>query len=89
MSKLRPNLPLTTEMFADWREHPVTEALLWVLSRRRQERKDKWEEGAVLELQKDGQMLLNAAAIGECQAYKFVEEMEFEQLKTEIANDGE
>lgn len=60
-----------------------------MLYRRRQERKDKWEEGAVLELSKDAQMLLNAAAIGECQAYKFIEELEFEQLKTEMSNDGE
>ncbi len=77
---------ITEEMFADWMEHPVTEALREVLGSLRQERKDKWEEGEVLELSKDTQMLLNAAAIGECNGYKFVQELTLERLKGEIEN---
>lgn len=48
-----------------------------MLERKRRVRKDQWEQGEVLELGKDQQMLLNAAAIGECQGLKFVQEMDW------------
>lgn len=65
-------------------EHPVTEAVRNVLAARRQERKDTWESGQILELSKDEQVLRNAAAVGECQAYKWLQEMTLEQLKGEM-----
>jgi hypothetical protein len=43
----------------------------------------------VLELAKDTQVLLNAAAIGECQGLKFVQELTLEQLKGEMEDDSE
>lgn len=61
-----------------------------MLAHRRQERKDRWEDGDVLEYGKDEQMLRNAAAIGESQGYKFVQEMTYERLTTELEElDGE
>lgn len=75
-------------MFSDWLLHPVTEALRQVLADKRQERKDKWEDGDVLELGKDQQMLLNAAAIGECNGFKYVQELTFETLQGDM-EDGE
>ena len=60
-----------------------------MLALKRQSRKDVWEEGEVLALGKEGQMLLNAAAIGECQGLKFVQELDFERLKGEIEDVGE
>lgn len=75
MNKSRP--AVTEEMFLDWADHPVTQVLRQVLERKRRVRKDQWEQGEVLELGKDQQMLLNAAAIGECQGLKFVQEMDW------------
>lgn len=62
----------------------MTRALLLVLASRRRQRKDEWERGEVLSLLKDQQMLLNAASIGECQAFKFVQELDLEKLNQEI-----
>lgn len=64
----------------------MTEALRDLLPKKRQELKDKWEDGDILALAKDEQMLRNAAAIGECHGYKFVEELDFEKLQMEIEN---
>lgn len=86
MSKSKQTLQ--EEMFSDWLLHPVTEALRQVLADKRQERKDKWEDGNVLELGKDQQMLLNAAAIGECNGFKYVQELTFETLQGDM-EDGE
>ena len=79
-----PKLNVTEEMFLSWLEDPVTEVIREALRRKRQELKDRWEDGIVLELSKDEQMLRNAAAIGQAQAYKFLQEMNFEQLKGEM-----
>ena len=79
--------PLTPEMFEDWLLHPVTQDLRRVLYLRRRQRQLEWEEGAVLDLGKDTQMLLNAAAIGECKAYRFIAELDFEQLYGELEDE--
>ena len=78
---------LTEEMFGDWLDHPVTQALRKALALKRQERKDKWEEGNPLTFTMDTQMVLNAAAIGESQAYKYVQEMDLETLKGALTDD--
>ena len=76
-------------MFLDWVEHPVTEALREALAGKRQERKNDWEDGNVLNYSKDEQMLRNAAAIGECNGYRFVQELTFEKLQEELEDDAE
>lgn len=78
---------LLREEFADWLAHPVTEAVLELLKRRREERRDQWESGQVLELAQDAQMLRNAAAIGECTAYRYLCDLTFEQLQGELSGE--
>lgn len=80
---------LTEELWADWLQHPVTEALRWALARRRQERKDDWEAGETVAFANPEHALRNAAAIGECQGYKFVQEITLETLKQEIEDASE
>ena len=76
---------MTEEMFADWLDHPVTVALQRVLlPHLRAERKDQWESGEILSLAKDEQMLRNAAALGECQGYKYIQELDFETMKGDL-----
>lgn len=69
---------------ADWLEHPVSQILREVLAGKRQARKDAWESGEVLQLGQDEQMLRNAAAIGECQGFKYVQELDFETLQGDM-----
>ena len=54
------------------------------LNSKRKQRRDTWEEGNKLELAKDTQAILNAAAIGECQAFKYIQEIDLDQLKGEL-----
>jgi hypothetical protein len=74
-------------MFLLWLEDPVTEVIRAALRRKRQELKDEWENGNVLALSQDEQMLRNAAAIGQAQAFRFLQEMTFEQLQGEMSDD--
>lgn len=58
-----------------------------VLERKRQELKDRWEDGVIIELSKDEQMLRNAAAIGQAGAYKFLAQLDYETFKGEVSDD--
>lgn len=78
---------LTEELFADWLQHPVTEAVRKALGKKRRENKDAWEEGNVMDLAKDTQMLRNAANIGLCQGYKYIQELTHEQLRGDLEDD--
>lgn len=78
---------LNQEIFADWLQHPVTEALRKVLQKWRNERKDAWERGDALAQGQAVYPLLNAAAVGECSAFKQVEELDLEKLKGELEDD--
>ena len=67
--------------------HPVTQVLREVLRSKRQQRKDAWESGDHLQLAKDVQMLQNAAALGECNGFRFVQEISYDQLLSEIEDE--
>lgn len=60
--------------------------VLEILAAKRQGRKDEWENGDILLFGKDEHMLRNAAAIGECNGFKFVMEMaqDLDKLKGEV-----
>lgn len=55
-----------------------------MLERKRQERKDEWEHGVLSDWSKDTHVLLNAAAIGECKGYAFVQELDFDTFIGEL-----
>ena len=78
---------LTEEIFADWLQHPVTEALRVVLVKWRAERKEAWEKGDALAQGLQVYPLLNAAAIGECTGFRLIQELDFETLKGELEDD--
>jgi hypothetical protein len=78
---------LTSEAFADWLQHPVTEAVKKVLERKRRELKDAWESDEIQALTSQDWLLRNAANIGESRAYKRLGEMDFEALKGELEDD--
>lgn len=63
------------EQWAAWLTLPATKALRQVAAARRQSLKDGWELGGVA-----ADPLLNAKAIGECQAYMMLEQMDYETV---------
>ena len=81
---------ITEEMFADWLDHPVTAVLQRrLLPHKRAERKNAWESGEILSLAKDEQMLRNAAALGECQGFRYVQELNYETMKGDLEDANE
>ena len=80
-------MEISREQFDNWLQDPVTQELRRVLGRRRQERKDSWEHGELSDWSKDTHILLNAAAIGECKGYAFVQELDFDTFIGELGDE--
>lgn len=74
-------------MFADWLQHPVTELVRKALDARRQGRKDDWETDNIPAATSDEWLLKNAANIGECKAYKFLCELDYDTLRGELEDE--
>lgn len=75
------NESLEERAFKEWLQHPVTIKLRKAAHERREVIKDQWEHGNISDWVKDIHVLLNAAAIGECRAYSWVENLEWDQLE--------
>lgn len=67
----------------------MTQGLRRVLAAKRQQRKDAWEMGVTTDYANPEHGLRNAAAIGECQGFRFVQELDLDQLKRELEDAGE
>jgi hypothetical protein len=76
---------LTPEMFADWLEHPVTQALRGqVLPAKRTELHIRWENGDYTAESNEGTMQLNAKAVAEAGVLRWFQELNFEQFIGEL-----
>lgn len=73
--------PITPELWQAWRQHPVTQMLLELLHRRQDELKEQWAAGLYTDQGQFGTAILNAKAIGNCEAYENVEKLEFEDFE--------
>ena len=58
-----------------------------LLEQRREDRRRSWEAGAISDWDAHTHAMLNAANIGECRAYAYVQELNFEQFDTEIEDE--
>lgn len=72
------------EEFLGWLDDPVTRLVRQLLQRKRQLLKDRWESGSLTDWEKNTHVILNAAAIGECKAYAWLTELEFDDLEGEM-----
>lgn len=72
-------LPLEQE-WQEWLEHPATRALHRTLRLWQEEFKDQWAGGAFTDLSQYGTAILNAKAIGGCEALERVLGLDFEQV---------
>jgi hypothetical protein len=74
---------LHEEEFQEWLQHPVTEALRAWARREKESFKEQWASGAFTDQGQFATAILNAKAIGNCEALERVANIEFDQLKEE------
>lgn len=75
--------------YLEWRQHPVTKAVFRLLWLREQGLKEQWASGAFTDQSQFGTAILNAKAIGNCEACASVRELDYVQLKGELEDDIE
>ncbi len=78
---------VTESEFKDWLVHPVTQEVMKILAARREQRRQDWEGGAYTDWTQEGMALTNVGNIGECKAYAFVMDLDYEAYLTEIDDD--
>lgn len=78
---------ITEQEFNEWREHPMTRALVEILHAKREELRQQWEAGSFTDYAKDGTVLVNVGNMGTCKGYAFVTDFTYETYITEI-DDG-
>lgn len=79
---------ITESEFDEWRGHPVTQALMELLEKKRNEMRHAWEGGSFTDYDDRAMALTNVGNIGTCKGYAFVQELDYETYLGEI-NDGE
>lgn len=79
---------ITEEEFLDWKQHPVTKAVMELLAAKREQMRQDWEGGSFTDYDKGAMALVNVGNIGTCRGYAFVQDLDYEQYLTEI-DDGE
>jgi hypothetical protein len=70
--------------FTEWKEHPVTKALLLALNAKREELRQQWEGGSFGDYSKDTTILLNVGNLGTCKGYAWVTDLTYEELIGEL-----
>ncbi len=78
---------MTEEEFLGWKSHPMTEELMKLLGRKREELRMKWEGGSFTDYEKDGTVLVNVGNLGTCKGYAFAMDLTYEQYVTEMTDD--
>jgi len=71
---------VTEQEFNDWLQHPVTLAIKEYLKREIEAKKEEWASGVFTDQSQYSTAILNAKAIGVCEALTRVGELEFSQL---------
>lgn len=79
-----PKAVPTAEEWKSWLDLPETLWLRAVMAQRRQLLKDQWEAGRFSDQSQFGHAILNAKAIGACEAFTLLEELDYDKLLTEL-----
>ena len=78
----------TKEEFDAWRSDPVTEFVVALLHKKREELRQAWEGGSFTDYDKGTTALVNVGNLGTCKGYAFVTDLTYEDIETET-DDGE
>lgn len=76
------------ELFNEWKQHPMTRALMDVLEAKRDILRRQWEGGSFTDYDKGTTALVNVGNVGICRGLAFVAELTYEDYVSEI-EDGE
>ena len=79
---------LTEVEFLEWKQHPMTQALMDVLRAKREELKNQWEGGSFTDYTSEATVLVNVGNLGTCKGYAFVTDLTYEDYISEIEEDG-
>jgi hypothetical protein len=72
------------EEFLEWKSHPVTLAVMEILSGKREALRQAWEGGSFTDWESSATALVNVGNIGTCKGYAFVQDLDFETFKGEL-----
>ena len=74
----------TEQEWDDWKAHPATLALHKILRQWQEDVKSQWAAGSFTDQSQFGTIILNAKAIGKCEAFDLVVELELDQILGEL-----
>lgn len=74
------NPPLNEEEWAGWKQHPATQALMRWAAGEVAQAKEQWASGQFTDQSQFGTAMLNAKAIGRCEAFGDLADLDYEQV---------
>ena len=78
---------ITESEFKEWLTHPVTQAVMDVLEKKRETMRRQWEGGSYTDWDPRSMALVNVGNIGTCKGYAFVQELDYETYLSEIEDE--
>lgn len=75
---------LTEAEFNEWKQHPMTIALIELLGKKREELRQAWEGGSFTDYESATTALVNVGNIGTCRGLAFVMDLTYEQYIGEL-----
>lgn len=75
---------LTEAEFNEWKQHPMTQALMEILEAKRDVLRRQWEGGSFTDYDKGTTALVNVGNVGICRGLAFVAELTYEDYVSEI-----
>jgi len=75
---------MTEQEFNEWKSHPMTLAVMEILSKRREQMRLDWEGGSFTDYDERAMALTNVGNIGTCKGYAFIQDLDYEQYIGEI-----
>lgn len=75
---------LTETEFLEWKQHPMTVALMELLEAKRDTLRRQWESGAFTDYEKDATTLVNVGNLGTCKGLAFVVDLTYEDYIGEL-----
>jgi len=75
---------MTEAEFMEWKSHPGTQAVMEILSRKREEMRQAWEGGSFSDYDERAMALTNVGNIGTCKGYAFVQDLDYEAYLGEL-----
>lgn len=68
----------------EWKQHPVTKALMDLLEQERETLRRQWEGGSFGDYEKDATVLVNVGNLGTCKGLAFVQELTYDDLAAKL-----